>query len=89
MTTAYEAILNGDRVTWVGQPPPSEATNGTRVTVAISNGAAPITPEERRKRMIAALEALAALPSRSFDGVDPVAWQREVRADRPLPGRNP
>ena len=38
-------------------------------------------------KMAAALEKLAA--SRAVASIeDPVAWQREVRRDRPLPGRD-
>ena len=48
--------------------------------------AAPGDTEERRRRVAAALDALRQ--SGVFAGVsDPVAWQREIRQDRPLPGR--
>ena len=40
------------------------------------------------RRMVAALEALATR-SALRDISDPVAWEREVRRDRPLPGRDP
>jgi hypothetical protein len=43
--------------------------------------------EGRGQRMADALTKLAE--SGTFSGVeDPVAWQREVRDDRPLPGRD-
>ena len=43
---------------------------------------------ERWKRAVAALRALAALPfDRSGLPPDPVEWQREIRKDRPLHGR--
>ena len=38
------------------------------------------------ERMAHALESLAR--SGALEGVDAVAWQREVRAERPLPGRD-
>ncbi|MCX7014277.1 MAG: hypothetical protein NTW86_17285 [Candidatus Sumerlaeota bacterium] len=42
--------------------------------------------EARRRRVTAALDALRQ--SGAFAGIsDPVAWQREIRQDRPLPGR--
>lgn len=49
--------------------------------------AAPSNDQERRRRAVAsALDALRK--SGAFDQVDgPVAWQRETRKDRPLPGR--
>ncbi len=41
---------------------------------------------ERQRRLSLALEKL--VEARPFgDIVDPVAWQREIRKDRPLPGR--
>lgn len=46
-----------------------------------------LTPEERARRMCEALEAIAA--AGTFDHIDdPVEWQREVRKDRPMPGRD-
>jgi hypothetical protein len=46
---------------------------------------APTLPN-RGKRMAKFLERLAA--SNAFkDIADPVEWQREIRKDRPLPGR--
>ena len=43
--------------------------------------------EDRGKRMAEALEKLAA--SDAFSEIsDPVEWQREIRKDRPLPGRD-
>lgn len=45
-----------------------------------------ISDAQRRKRLAEALEKAAALnPYREI--TDPVAWQREQREDRPLPGR--
>jgi len=42
--------------------------------------------EARRRRVTAALDALRR--SGAFADVgDPVAWQRDLRKDRPLPGR--
>jgi hypothetical protein len=47
----------------------------------------PTADEEERGRRLA--EALCKLQElRPFDDIpDPVAWQREIRRDRPLPGR--
>lgn len=39
----------------------------------------------RKQRAMAALERLRERGT--FRGVDAVAWQREIRQDRPLPGR--
>ena len=41
---------------------------------------------ERGQRMAAVLEKLAQ--AQAFAGIDPVVWQRSLREDRELPGRN-
>lgn len=50
-------------------------------------------PEQRRQAFIAAVEdlqrAVAENPESALGSIkDPVAWQREIRQDRPLPGRD-
>lgn len=47
------------------------------------------TPEARAARIQAAADALAQLAKMgAFDHIeDPGEWQREIREDRPLPGR--
>ena len=44
------------------------------------------TPEMVRQRMAALARLRELNPFREV--VDPVAWQREIRQDRPLPGRD-
>ena len=97
----YEAIITDDRVEWVGERP--GVTGATRVTIrveepapedrATANRQTTDTPtpsatgkplEEMDLKEI--FEELVRLdPFRDID--DPVAWQREIRKDRPLPGR--
>ncbi len=43
--------------------------------------------EESRKRLRKAFETLAELGTFA-DIADPVEWQRQIRKDRPLPGRD-
>jgi hypothetical protein len=43
--------------------------------------------EERRKRLKKAFETLAEMGTFA-DITDPVEWQRQIRKDRPLPGRD-
>lgn len=44
-----------------------------------------LSAKERHARGIAAMKRLAARGGLGIE--DPVAWQREIREDRPLPGR--
>ena len=44
------------------------------------------TQEPSGAAMAAAMRAIAAMPNRTIIE-DPSAWQREIRQDRPLPGR--
>jgi hypothetical protein len=89
MSRTYSAILRGDRLEWTGEAPPVTGDESIRVSVEITEPAALCedTPERRARR----LEALARLRELNpfADIEDPVAWQRELRKDRPLPGREP
>lgn len=86
MLNAYPAILKGDRLVWTEKSPPDIENGGLTVYVLV------IPAEEkdiarRRKVLAEALEALAE--SGAFSEItDPVAWQREIRRDRSLPGRD-
>jgi hypothetical protein len=46
----------------------------------------PLEEEQRGNRIVEALQALAELGTFA-DIEDPVEWQRQIRKDRPLPGR--
>jgi hypothetical protein len=89
MTKRYPAVLRGGQIEWIGEAPPaSRDGRAVRVEVQLLATMESLTPEERRKRMVEALEKLAA-GGRIEDLIpDPVAWQREERKDRPLPGRD-
>lgn len=83
MLLTYPAVLRDNRLEWGEDGPPPLPPKGVRVFVTLleqpaggSNGPA----------MVAALEALAAGGGPGI--ADPAAWEREVRADRPLPGRD-
>lgn len=83
----YRAVLKGDRLEWQGEAPPE--TEGDRelpVDVTILRDES-FSAAQAGERMAAALEKLAA--SQAVASIeDPVEWQREVRRDRPLPGRD-
>ena len=88
MQTEYKAKLKDGQVEWLGVPPPL-SLNGADVLVTVASPSEPtndLPKGERGRRMRAALEELAR--SGAFADIkDPVAWQREIRKDRPLPGR--
>jgi len=80
----YRAILKGNRLEWT-EPGPVDLNPEQPVEVTILEE--PHQTEDRGKRMAEALEKLAA--SDAFSEIsDPVEWQREIRKDRPLPGRD-
>lgn len=82
----YEAVLKGDRLAWAGDAPDAEQEMRVHVTVL---DAAP-APEIDRASGRAMADALrkAAVAGAYRDIEDPVAWQREIRKDRPMPGRD-
>ena len=73
---------------WSTTAPPS-SMNGVQVLVTVLP--VQISESERRERgaaMAAALRKLAKIKNGGLASIeDPVAWQREIRKDRPLPGR--
>jgi hypothetical protein len=84
MLPTYPAILRDNRLEWSGDAPPN-AGAPVRVYVTLVEPV-PSPPTDQGARMAAALEKLAALNAFA-DITDPVAWQREQRKDRDLPGR--
>jgi hypothetical protein len=82
MLRTYEGTLKGNRIDWSGDAPTPERALRVHVTVLDEEKA----DENRGRRMAGALERLAK--SGAFASIDdPSEWQREVRAERPLPGR--
>ena len=86
MLRTYKAILHGNHVEWLEQPPEEPHPVQVHITVLEEAGSEPVL--ERGQAMA---EALAALASRGTVTAisDPVAWQREMRSERTLPNREP
>jgi len=83
MSESYRAILKGDQLEWTDVVP-SHLASEQPVEVTIIDE--PDQIADRRRRMAEALEKLAAVDA--FSGIsDPSEWQRDIRKDRPLPGR--
>ncbi len=84
MPEIYEAIMQGDRIVeWIGMCPP-QVEAGLRVKVSITI-----------IETVPSGEAMAEIMNRMAKTIDVQAifgdaseWQREVRKDRPLPGRD-
>ena len=81
------AILEADADGTLHLPVPQNLRRG-KVKVIASLESEPETATRPSREM--ALAALRQLQARgTFKKItDPVAWQRELRRDRPLPGRN-
>jgi hypothetical protein len=83
MRNSYRAVLKGNQLEWT-DPGPVDLNPEQAVEVTILEE--PDQTADRGKRMAEALEKLAA--SDAFSEIsDPSEWQREIRKDRPLPGR--
>lgn len=87
MRKVYEAMIMGGHLEWVGDAPSGlpEATP-TRVTVLVEESESAEARSERGRRMAEALQQIANRGGSNLPD-DPVAWQREVRRERDLPGR--
>jgi len=85
MFNTYQATLRENRLEWAEKIPEHLMTGqAIRVYVTVLDQTPTIT--DRGKRMAEFLERLAA--SNAFKDIeDPSEWQREIRKDRPLPGR--
>lgn len=84
------AILEPDVDGTLHIPIPADMRSSkVKVTATLESVGEPIVALDAQvTRRLEALEALRKLnPFR--DIVDPVAWQREIRKNRPLPGRAP
>ena len=87
MTQTYPAVVRDGRIEWVGVPP-AGLPDGTAVRVEVVLPAPPAADEaERRQQMVAILQRIADRGTAFVEITDPVAWQREIRRDRPEPGR--
>ena len=98
----YDAIVSGDQIEWIGEMPAEfeaggqvpvkiavpPATDRPRFNYASSPAEAEPWTEEKQQRLREIMAQLQALnPFRDIE--DAVEWQREIRKDRPLSGREP
>jgi hypothetical protein len=86
MERIYKALLRGNRLEWLEEAPEAQTDKPLSVQVTILEQGTAAEEISRGQAMAALLEQLAARGTLS-DMADPVKWQRELRQDRPLPGR--
>jgi hypothetical protein len=82
----YQALLRGDRLEWLGEAPEPQTDAPLSVQVTVLEQEPLADEHTRGYAMAALLEKLA--DRRTFSTItDPVRWQRELRQERELPGR--
>ena len=86
MLTTYEAVLRDNLIEW-REDAPRHLAPGKAVHVHVTVlGDTVVSVGSQGQKMAAVLEQLAQ--SQTFAGVDAALWEREVRTERPLPGRD-
>ena len=87
MLQTYEAIYEHGKVRWLDAPPDMHEAR-LLVTVLSGTVAKSGVPDATHGSDLADALKVAVLLNPYRDVADPIAWQREVRSDRVLPGRN-
>lgn len=87
MLETYKATIHGHTIEW-DDDSPDGLLDGREIKVkVIVESEEKTLPKSDGKKMAEALAKIAARGGiKSIP--DPVAWQREMRKDRPLPGRD-
>jgi hypothetical protein len=81
MARTYTATIIGNRLQWRGDAPPSDTPLEAEVTILEPADA------ERGRKLADLLQQIADRGDLARAIPDPLAWEREIRKDRPLPGR--
>ena len=87
MLSTYKAIVRGTTIEW-GSDVSEHIRPDRPVAVYVTVLDEPVytSPETQGQRMADVLQQLAAIHALA-DISDPAAWEREIRQDRQLPGR--
>ena len=86
MQRIFEAILKGNLLEWANEVL-RQGDRPVRVYVTLKEEPSTLSAEFRRQRIVEILEKIAA--NNVFAEIsDPVEGQRDLRQDRPLPGRD-
>jgi hypothetical protein len=87
MLSTYRAVLRGRVLEWqYDQPLNLPSDRPVTVHVTILDDVVTDSPAQQGQQMATALEQLAHLPS-TLGAVDAAQWEREIRQERSLPGR--
>ena len=87
MLNTYRAVLRGQLLEWLYEQPQNlPSDQAVAVHVTILDETTPLAKKQQGRRMAAALEQLAKMNA-SVRAVDARQWEREVRQERVLPGR--
>jgi hypothetical protein len=88
MLCTYRATLRGQALEWADRPPHLRPEVPVEVHITILDDiAAPAEATNRGQRMAETLEQLVRLESRTTP-VNPADWERNIRQERALPGRD-
>jgi len=85
MLSTYKAVLNNNHLECFDQIPPQLMSSTVTVYVTILNELPVKKPELSGQKAVDILQKIADNGGPGID--DPVAWQREIRQDNLLPGR--
>ena len=78
--------MKGNLLEWANEVP-TQGDRPIRVYVTLQEERSTLSAEFRRQKIVEILEKIAA--NNVFAEIsDPVEWQRDLRQDRPLPGRD-
>jgi hypothetical protein len=85
MLSTYKAVLKNKQVQWLDEIPAQLNRLTVSVYVTVIEELPVKKPELPCQKMVDILQKIA---DNGGPGIDnPIAWQREIRQDRPLPGR--
>jgi hypothetical protein len=88
MLQTYSAILTNNQLQWMDEEPVASGQgHSLSVLVTIMDEAIQPMTESKREKLAQVLSRIAARNGLA-EIADPVAWQRETREDRVLPGRD-
>ncbi len=85
MLQTFRAVLKGNSIEWIDEAP-QLGDQSIAVHITVLEETVGSDSATRGQRMAEVLEKLAS--NRAFSDVDPAVWQREVRQDRSIPGRD-